>query len=120
MADVLVVDDQSGWRAMLAELVRGVPGLQVVGEAASGEEALEVADRLRPQLVLMDIRMPGIGGFEATRRLTATHPDTVVVLVSVDGRDADAVRSSGAAAVVRKQELSAGALSEAWDAHRPG
>ena len=97
-----------------------MPGLEVVGEAATGEEALEAAGRLRPQLVLMDIRMPGMNGFEATRELTTRHPDTVVVLVSVDGRDADAVRSSGAAAVVRKQELSAQALSDAWAAHGRG
>jgi DNA-binding NarL/FixJ family response regulator len=120
VADVLVVDDQSRWRAILAELVREVPGLKVVGEATCGEEALEAAQHLRPQLVLMDIRMPGIGGFEATRRLTAAHPDVLVLLVSIDGRDAAAVRSSGAVAVVRKQELSAQALRDAWDAHRRG
>lgn len=120
MADVLVVDDQADWRSTLRDLVRAIPELTVVGEAASGEQALEAAARLAPQLVLMDIRMPGVGGFEASRRLTETHPDTVVLLVSVDGRDAEAVRGSGAAAVVRKQELSAQALSAAWEQHRPG
>ena len=116
---MLVVDDQADWRATVRDLVRSIPELTVVGEAASGEEALDAAERLGPQLVLMDIRMPGMGGFEATRRLTASRPDTVVLLVSVDGRDADAVSASGAAAVIRKQELSGRALAEAWRAHQP-
>jgi DNA-binding NarL/FixJ family response regulator len=119
VADVLVVDDQGDWRATLRDLVRAIPELTVVGEAASGEQALEAAARLAPQIVLMDIRMPGMGGFEASRQLIERHPGTVVLLISVDGRDAEAVRASGAAAVVRKQELSADALAAAWRSHRP-
>jgi DNA-binding NarL/FixJ family response regulator len=120
VAGVLVVDDQAQWRATLRELVRAVPELTVVGEAASGEEALDAVARLRPELVLMDIRMPGMSGFEASRQVVERHPGTVVMLISVDGRDAEAVQASGAAAVIRKQELSAHALAEAWRAHRPG
>jgi DNA-binding NarL/FixJ family response regulator len=119
VADVLVVDDQAEWRAILRDIVRAIPELTVVGEAATGEGALAAAERLAPQLVLMDIRMPGMGGFEASRRLIASHPETVVLLISIDGRDADAVRASGAAAVIRKHELSARALANAWRAHRP-
>jgi chemotaxis response regulator CheB len=119
VADVLVVDDKADWRTTLRDLVRAIPELTVVGEAASGEEALEAVARLNPELVLMDIRMPGMGGFEASRRLIERHPATVVLLISVDGRDADAVAGSGAAAVIRKHELSAHALADAWRAHRP-
>jgi two-component system, NarL family, invasion response regulator UvrY len=119
VADVLVVDDQANWRSTLRDLVRAIPELTVVGEAASGEQALEAVARLDPELVLMDIRMPGMGGFEASRRLIERHPETVVLLISVDGRDAQAVSASGAAAVIRKQELSAQALAEAWRSHRP-
>jgi DNA-binding NarL/FixJ family response regulator len=115
--EVMVVDDQELWRETLRELVGGTPGLVVVGDASSGEEALEAADRLAPQLVIMDMRMPGIGGIEATRRLTAGHPDAVVVLVSVDGKDAEGLRSCGAAAFVRKEQLSAERLRAAWEAH---
>ena len=118
VADVLVVDDQPDWRSTLRDLVRAVPELKVVGEAASGEEALGAAERLSPELVLMDVRMPGMSGFEASRALLERLPGTIVMLISVDGRDAEAVRASGAAAVIRKQELSARALAEAWRTYR--
>lgn len=118
--EVMVVDDQEVWRRVLRELVDGTPGLMVVGDASSGEAALEAVDRLAPRLVIMDVRMPGIGGIEATRRLTAGHPGTAVVLVSVDGRDAEGLLTCGAAAFVRKQRLSAETLLAAWDAHRSG
>jgi DNA-binding NarL/FixJ family response regulator len=118
LVEVVVVDDQHVWRRVLHELVRSTPGLEVVGDASSGEAALEVADRLAPGLVIMDVRMPGIGGIEATRRLTASHPGIAVVLVSVDGGDAEGLHTCGAAAFVRKQQLSAETLLAAWDGHR--
>jgi DNA-binding NarL/FixJ family response regulator len=118
---VLVVDDQECLRAVLRELVDGLDGMAVAGDACSGEGALEAADQLKPQLVVMDVRMPGIGGIEATRRLVAAHPDTVVMLVSVDGAgDAEQIRTSGAAGFLPKQRLSRRALAAAWRAHRPG
>ena len=119
VAHVLVVDDQADWRSTLRDLTRAIPELTVIGEAASGEEALDAAARLEPELVLMDVRMPGMDGFAASRQLTERNPSTVVMLISVDGRDAEAVRASGAAAVIRKQELSTRALADAWRAHRP-
>ncbi len=59
-----------------------MPGFGLVGEAASGEEAIEFATKVEPDLVLMDVMMAGIGGIEAARRIAATHPDTVIVLLS--------------------------------------
>jgi two-component system, NarL family, invasion response regulator UvrY len=117
LVEVVVVDDQARWRATLADVVGETPGLTVVGEAGSGEESLEVVERLAPRLVVMDVRMPGIGGIEATRRLTATHPGLVVVLASVDGRDAEGLRTCGAATFLRKEQLSPRALRAAWQAH---
>ena len=114
--EVVVVDDQAVWRNALRDLVGATPGMVVVGEAGSGEDSLEAADRLAPRLVVMDVRMPGMGGVEAARRLTASHPGIVVVLVSVDGQDVDGLHSCGAAALLRKQELSAGTLRAAWEA----
>ena len=118
---VLVVDDPERFRAVLRELVDGVDGMAVAGEASSGEGALEAAAQLGPQLVLMDVRMPGIGGIEATRRLVAAHPETVVLLVSVDGAgQAEEIRTSGAAGFLPKQRLSRRALADAWRAHGTG
>ncbi len=78
---VLVVDDNAGFRESLMSLL--VTGdLDVVGEASSGLEALELVDRVHPDVVLMDVRMPGIDGIETTRRLKAAHPELGVVALS--------------------------------------
>ena len=74
---VLTVDDQAVFRGIAREVIDATPGFESVGEAASGEEALAAVDRLDPQLVLLDVRMPGLDGIEVARRLRATHPDTL-------------------------------------------
>src|SRR5207342_2788677 len=74
MADpvpVLIVDDQAPFRRAARMVVTATPGFDVVGEAESGEEAVELYEALSPGLVLMDINMPGINGIEATRQITA-------------------------------------------------
>lgn len=88
MIGVLIVDDHALVRAGLAELLEGDDEIQVVGTAANGEEAVEVAERESPDVVLMDLSMPGMGGAEATRRLLATGTDArVVVLTSLSARE---------------------------------
>src|SRR2546423_11882369 len=78
---LLVVDDNDGFReSLIALLVSG--GMQVVGEATGGREALELADQLKPDVVLMDVRMPYMDGVETTRRLKAAHPDIRVVAIT--------------------------------------
>lgn len=111
------MDDQQRWRELLRDVVSATPGLTVVGEARSGEASLEAVERLAPRLVVMDLRMPGMGGIEATRRLKASHPDIVVVLVSVDGKDADGLDTCGAAAFLRKERLSPQGLGATWQEH---
>lgn len=120
---VLLVDDQAPFRnAARAVLGRAAPFV-LVGEAASGAEAVEMVDALRPALVLMDINMPEMSGIEAARLITDSHPEVVVVLVStyqVDDLPPD-VRSSGASGYLHKEELSGRVLKRLWqDGGEPG
>jgi two-component system, NarL family, invasion response regulator UvrY len=113
---VLIVDDQALFRRAAAMVVRVTPGFEVVGEAESGEEAVELAAALEPALVLMDINMAGINGIEATRRITGRHPGILVVLLSTyqaEDLPADA-RSSGMAAYVNKDEFGPQVLADVW------
>ncbi|HSP73561.1 MAG TPA: response regulator transcription factor [Gaiellaceae bacterium] len=85
---VLLADDHALFRAGIASLL-GLWGLEVVGQAATGEEAVELARRLHPDLVLMDITMPGCGGLEATRLIKTELPETRVIVVTVSADDDD-------------------------------
>ncbi len=85
----MVADDHRLVRAGMVELLHSMPHVDVVGEAPDGETVLEQAPQLRPDVVLMDIQMPGIGGIEATRRLATVYPAARVIAVSV--LDADPV-----------------------------
>src|SRR5436305_174978 len=87
------------------------------GEAASGEAALEAVAEFCPRLVIIDNRMPGMSGIEATRLLSARHPDVVVVLVSAEAFEDPAARSCGAAAFACKHDLSPRLLRELWRNH---
>lgn len=112
--EVLIVDDQAPFRMVARTLVRRLDGWQVVGEAASGEEAVVAAAATRPGLVLMDINLPGISGIEATRRILAAAPETRVILLSTyedDDLPPDA-RTCGAKAYVRKDDLTLRLLRE--------
>jgi DNA-binding NarL/FixJ family response regulator len=85
MIRVLIVDDQTIVRAGFAALLAAQDDIVVVGEAGDGREAVRLADRHRPDLVLMDIRMPGMDGIEATRQIVAARPDIrVLVLTTFD------------------------------------
>lgn len=79
----MIVDDHDLVRTGIARMLADVEGIEVVGEAASGEEALKKARELEPHVVLMDVKMPGIGGLEATRKLRRTNPDIKVIAVTV-------------------------------------
>lgn len=118
---VLTVDDQASFRSAARAVVGATRGFVAVGEAASGAEALAAVGTLAPQLVLMDVRMPGLDGIEATRRLLERCPAAVVILVSADTLDRlpPGSESCGAAAVLPKQELAPRTLTELWRRHRP-
>jgi two-component system, NarL family, invasion response regulator UvrY len=113
---VLIVDDQPPFRGVARTVVGVAPGFAVAAEAASGDEAVELALAVRPALVLMDINLPGISGIEATRRILAAAPSTVVILLSTydaESLPADAL-DCGAARYVHKEDFSPAVLSEAW------
>jgi DNA-binding NarL/FixJ family response regulator len=117
---VLVVDDHDAFRQIARAVVDATAQLQVVGEAASGEAGIDVASELRPDLVLMDVRMPGIGGVEAARRVRAILPECVIVLISVDGAEAVSapLHACGADATLSKQALTPAILATLWRRHR--
>lgn len=79
---VLIADDHRLVRAGMSELLRDEAGIEVVGEAGDGEAVLEMAPRLRPDVILMDVQMPRLGGIEATRRLNETQPEARVIAIS--------------------------------------
>jgi DNA-binding NarL/FixJ family response regulator len=111
---VLVVDDQEPFRRAMAAVVEETDGFVVVGSVTSGEESLAAAAELRPQLVLMDVNLPGIDGIEATRRLTSAAGGPVVVLLSTYDEDQFDLGGCGATAYVAKASLGPDRLSEAW------
>jgi DNA-binding NarL/FixJ family response regulator len=96
---VLTADDQRVVREGLAMLLGLLPDIEVVGTAANGEEALTLADELRPDVVLMDLRMPRVDGVEATRRLRASHPEIKVVVLTTYADDRSVIDALRAGAL---------------------
>jgi DNA-binding NarL/FixJ family response regulator len=113
---VVVVDDQAPFRLAAKAVLRHLAEFQLAGEASSGPEAIELVDRVHPELVLMDINMPQMTGIEAARQILAAHPQTVVILCSTyDVRDLPAeAGASGAAGYVHKEQLGADLLRRIW------
>jgi len=104
---VLVVDDQAPFRSVAASVIRLVRGWQMVGEAETGEEAVRLTAQLEPDLVLMDINLPGINGIQATQQILHGRPGVAVVLVSTYALDdlPEEASRCGALAYVRKDDL---------------
>lgn len=96
---ILIVDDQTMFRHGMRVLLMSQPDFDVVGEAADGEEALRKAAALRPQVVLMDLRMPHLDGAAATRRLHATQPESRVIVLTTFEEDAAVFDSLRAGAI---------------------
>jgi DNA-binding NarL/FixJ family response regulator len=113
---VLVVDDVAMFLGAMAAVVGETPGFAVVGTASSGEEAVVLAASVHPDLVLMDVHLPGMDGLEATRRLLAAASAPAVVLLSTydDEVGEQFVTESGAVAYLNKAALGPDRLAMAW------
>jgi DNA-binding NarL/FixJ family response regulator len=118
---VLIVDDQEPFRLAARAVVEMTDGFEVAGESETGEASIEAARELQPDLVLMDVNLPGIDGLEATRRILTDSDDRVVVLLlSTYEAEEYAPRAAevGAAAYIPKSEFEPDRLSEAWETAR--
>ncbi len=104
MISVLVVDDHDLVRSGISRLLADAKGVEVTGEAASGEEAIQFVNEHVPDVILMDIQMPGIGGLEATRKIIRQHPDVSVIAVSAcdDNPFAQRLLQAGASGYITK------------------
>ena len=114
---VLIVDDQEPFRSAARMVVEMSDGFEVVGEAESGEEGIDLAVELKPDLVLMDVYLPGIDGLEATRRITAVEAAPRVLVMSTHESEefAEAALAAGAIAFVPKSQFGMDELAAAWN-----
>ncbi|MEX2420380.1 MAG: response regulator transcription factor [Actinomycetota bacterium] len=119
---VLIVDDQEPFRTAAKMVVDLTDGFEVVGEAETGEASVEMASALSPDLVLMDVNLPGINGLDATRQILAGQTSPVVVLLlSTYEEEEYAPRAAecGAAAYIPKSAFGPDRLEQAWAAAQP-
>ena len=110
IARVLIADDQTLFRAGLAHLLNEDPRVKIIGQATDGLEAVKMAQSLKPDVVLMDLKMPNLDGIEATRRIVAELPDTKVLILTTFETDTyviDALRAGASGYVLKDSQPSA-------------
>jgi DNA-binding NarL/FixJ family response regulator len=119
---VLIVDDQEPFRLAARTVVEATDGFEVVGEVETGEASVEAARELDPDLVLMDVNLPGINGLEATRRILQDSSRIVILLLSTYEEEEYAPRAAecGASAYIPKSSFGPDRLADAWAAATPG
>jgi two-component system, NarL family, invasion response regulator UvrY len=119
---VLTVDDQAIFRSVACDVIEATPGFESLGEASSGAEAVVLAAELRPDLVLLDVRMPEMDGLETAARIHSAAPNATIVLLSTEEYEGTrSAGSCGACAFLRKQAFGPVALRALWadHGHRP-
>ena len=120
---VLIVDDQRPFRAAATAVAESINGFDVVDAVETAEQAIDGMARTRPDLVLMDLNLPGMDGVQASRLLRERHPDVVVVLLSSydEAEFADLISDCGATAYVPKASFGPDRLETLWrERSRPG
>ena len=115
MFRVMIVDDQEAYRRLVRAMLETEDGFEVIAEAANGNEAIELTESVDADLILMDVLMPDMSGFEATRLMLERHAGAKVILISRSRRQEEYSRlaeEAGALAFVPKSELSVSTLRE--------
>lgn len=116
LIQVLIVDDQEAFRSAARLVVDLAEGFEVAGEAETGEAGIQMATEIKPDLVLMDMNLPGIDGLEATRQIMTALPETRVIGLSTYEEFAERAIAAGAVAFVSKSDFEPGLLAETWNA----
>src|SRR3954451_19785168 len=110
---VITVDDHPMFLDVARQVIGATPGFEAVGEAACGADGVAMASEMHPDIVLMDVRLPGMNGFEAARRILDAHATRLVVFLSTDPVAAPPDLAGSTA--IRKEHLCPGALRRAWE-----
>lgn len=116
---MITVDDHAVFRQVAHEVIAATPGFEPVGEAESGEDALRLVGEVAPQLILLDVRMPGMDGLETARHLASARPESTIFLITIEDPEAlpPEAGSCGAATVARKQDFCPAMLQRLWGAY---
>ena len=117
---VVCADDHAGFRAQVRQMLAAAPGFKLVGEVSTAEAAINVVRDVRPDMLLIDVRMPGMGGFEAAERLAGERRDLVIVVMTAGSPQPPAgfAPRGGEVTIARKEQLSARALLDIWHSRR--
>ena len=118
---VLIVDDQEPFRMAARMVVEATDGFEVAGESETGEAAVDMARDLNPDLVLMDVNLPGINGLDATRQILKESDSVIILLLSTyeEAEYAPRAAECGAAAYIPKSSFGPDRLADAWEAAKP-
>lgn len=119
VTSVVIADDHSMMRDGLAELINGHSEIRVVGMAANGKEAIELASKLKPRVILMDVNMPVMNGIEATTKINASYPDIRIIGITMhkDPGIHEAMRNAGACACLTKSGSTADLINTILAVH---